>query len=180
MAGAFPLVNELQDMVLAAIPTSQDLIKVTSNATPGFHYIFSIQSDASGNAAGMTYTTYLGSQIQSNEPYSLDQLKSGIVLLRKKGYDVVTLKLDSSFDPATGGTVTLRYLENGMSNHYKDFYMQVGKTPSGWQAYVDKDFLSHSQGTDPDQGMFPFTKIKMDKKTIFLVGLVGIRKIQTM
>ena len=62
---------------------------------------------------------------------SVDSLPRSVVLLQRSGVNVFTLQ-GGSFDPQTGGALTLSFLQNGLTGARGNFQMQLVQSNSRW------------------------------------------------
>lgn len=95
--------------------------------------------------------------------YNEAALRAGI-LIRIDGVDddYKALRLSAAtVNAATGGTLTLRYLQNGISNHYRNFNMNLRRVDGQWKLFTRQNALQ------------PIRSLWMRENT-FLGELVGI------
>ena len=117
---------ELTDMspYLVGAKADHQLVHVTSDAMPGFLDV-KVTTDQDANAIGIAYVDSSGSR----EEFKLDQFSRGIVIYKKSGKDVVTLK-SPNFNPGSGGNIDLVYLKNGVTGSAGTFHMELVRVGS--------------------------------------------------
>jgi hypothetical protein len=134
------------------------LFTATSDAVAGVLSIgLRVTDDAV--ATGLYYATSSEENV-----IPLDGLGSGIVLYSASGHDVAILR-SSDFDPATGGSLTLDYLYNGISGERRMFDFELDRMGTDWKPSVN------------DQaGRRGFTSLYLKAKR-FLGQIIGIASI---
>ena len=78
--------------------------------------------------SGMYVISCSGLGVCQNYYYQADQLQQGIVVEKDAGFDVVTIFEGSNFSMSEGGDLLIEYLDNGISERYESFEIELVKT----------------------------------------------------
>ena len=93
--------------------------------------------------------------------FTIEQIRQGIVLMRFVSWSIDIIELSApDFDSRTGGEIHIRYLTNGITRHYDDFYADVQRLGDRWALF-----------TPADQGRIPFHEVDV---TTYLLGVKKI------
>jgi hypothetical protein len=154
----------------ALADTRARAITITTDAFPGSYSIDTLRA-ANGALTGMVYSS-------PNNPngtvYTLAKLASGPqVLLNSSGHDAVLLSLNSDFNAQKGGHLTVRYLNSGIDDSYKNFRILVD---------VEKTVILRSDpdSNDPDSDNNSYTSVfdhLFLQKNTFFGKVIGIDQI---
>ena len=98
----------------------------------------------------------------ADKAYETEGTKTGIVLLKQSGRDVVKLK-STNFSEYNGGNVVLDYLYNGITGKRKKLEMDLSRDGDTWSLYIN--------GKKSE-------KLHFVKNKKAIVGVVGIKKIE--
>ncbi len=102
------------------------LVIVTNDMEPEA-YTLSIETEENG-ALKLLHVDYPG---EPTSLYNLQQIKKGVVLLRRDKRDIVTLQ-GPNLDPLAGGKVTVRYLYSGVTGKRKTSNFQIIPQDGKW------------------------------------------------
>jgi hypothetical protein len=148
--------DDLNSMTEVEVP----LIHVTSDALVGFADI-NMLLDPDKNILGLVYLT---SDHERAEFRKTQLSGGGIVLFKKKGYDIVKLLIsESTFDLHSGGRITLHYLSNAVTGSSGNFPMELTRVGDTWQLSVNEQ-----------TGRRPFTQMYL-KGNFFFGQALGIQ-----
>ena len=110
-----------------ALAKDQFLVKATNDQDKSVDEL-SLRVDKSGRLTHLLHIPSGKAQIA----YSPDQLKSGVVLRRKSGRDLVTLKMQQ-FSPEKGAKVLLTYLYSAVPmESYRSLTLELAQDKTGW------------------------------------------------
>jgi hypothetical protein len=98
-----------------------------------------------------------------DEEIAFEDVVDGVVLIRREGFDVITLSCNNCHR-AYGGEINLRYLHSGISREYRDFRMELIQEDDRW--------LLVDQKTEAE-----INAIKLLSKKFF-GRIIGIERIQ--
>jgi hypothetical protein len=151
---------------LAGAP--QRIVVIDTDDSPGNTYIDVVQGD-DGALQSLVYET------DTNLTFTLaDLLTETAVLKQTDGKNVILLKLEQPFDPLHGGHVIVEFLNNGITDNYKDFRILIDVQGTS------VTFSSDPDSTDPQSDGNSFTsvfnKLFMWKNT-FLGKEIGIDRV---
>lgn len=135
------------------------LVTVSSDAISGTETV-SVALDGDLNLAMLRL--YSGSD--SLREFTLDQLARGAVILRKSGYNVITLK-SRNLDTRSGGQMDLIYLKNALLDNYGTFHMELLRSGDQWMLQ-----------TNGKSGRRPFTTMFLKAKVEFgeVIGIESV------
>lgn len=139
------------------------LVTVTSDAVDNGKTALYVKGtlDSDANLTNMVFVKPQGEQV-----FSLSQLPTGMVLLNVSGKNVVTM-YSQNFSSEHGGTITLKYLYNGLTGSTKSFSFYLSRDKS--QNSTSQWFLER----DTNAGRQRFTQIYAQSKKV-LGQTVGI------
>ncbi len=155
-----PLVAWLSLSPVSLLAGEQDIVTVTSDTIKG-ELILKLQLDENHTIQEIFYRL---PDATEDSRFSIADLDQGIVVMRRSGRDVVKL-VSSTFEPASGGAITVVYLHNGLSNTYRRYEIELDRSGEAWTASVNET-----------AGRRDFTRMHMKAKKI-LGQIVGIDKI---
>jgi hypothetical protein len=141
----------------AAAP--QRIIVIDTDDSPGNTYIDVVQAD-DGSFQSLVYES------TPTLTFTLNDLQDTTETLKQaSGKDVIQLKLDPSFDPITGGYVTVPFLNNGITGNYEDFRILI---------HIQGDVITCTSAPDANDAQSDgnsftsvFNKLFMWKNTLF-------------
>jgi hypothetical protein len=108
------------------------LFSATSDAFTG-----SLQLDAEVNDSA-DVDSFGYNEIGTAKAINLTDLKNGFVLYQSSGKNVATLSSDN-FNAATGGTLTITYLQDGVSGTYQTFECEMIRQGQAWKMMAADD-----------------------------------------
>lgn len=103
-----------------------EVATVTSDAVPG---TTSMRFAVDKNFNIVSLRVYIDHVLSQDAPYSAFNL--GVLLKRVKNYDVLKIKTDH-FNPQTGGSAELIYLEDALSGVNGVFQMEIVRKGNSW------------------------------------------------
>ena len=104
----------------------------------------------------------LDGEITSKETYDLEQGKTGVVMSKQKGRDIVTL-YSSNFSSHHGGDLVLKYLFNGIRGRHEEAHLDLQRHADNWKLLMDGQEAKHLHF--------------LSNRKMF-VGAIGVRDIQ--
>lgn len=140
------------------------LVEVTTDVLPGRLFGVTAATDREGHVTSFRYRESTGWKLQ----FATAELKTGLVLYRDRGRNVITLFSDD-FDPRSGGTIRMRYLYEANligSDTYREFRMELQRDGDRWVMY-----------RNTSAGRRAFTKMFLAKHENWK-GVVGIREVR--
>lgn len=121
-------------LALPAVAKDQFLVKATNDQDKSVDEL-SLRIDKNGKLTHLLHVPSGRAQIA----YSPNQLKTGVVLRRKSGRDLVVLKMQQ-FSPDKGAKVLLTYLYSAVPmESYRSLTLELAHDKDGW-------FLKDSKG----------------------------------
>lgn len=114
---------------IASADTQIPLFQATSDAYQGSIDV-SLAVDVDSNATRFIYT-----ENGKENAVSLSNLPTGIVLAQLSGKNVAVLS-SPNFSSVNGGSLKLRYLNNGLQDTYKNFDFALARQGQNWNAYI--------------------------------------------
>jgi len=144
--------------------TDDPLVDATSDAIEGMTRILAVVTDDTNELLALRVLR----PHEAPARVELGALRSGAVLYRMKGRDVLTLYA-GDVDPRSGGVIRLHYLYEGKligRDVYRDFYMHVTRDGEDWVLNVETQ-----------NGLVPFTSMYLAAKRNGLGMVVGIERI---
>jgi len=79
---------------------------------------------------------------ETTQKLALEEIVEGVVLIKKEGFDVITLSC-SNCDSVHGGDINLKYLYSGLSKQYRDFKMELVRDGDNWALFSGKEKISY-------------------------------------
>ncbi len=148
----------------AAKAEDVQLLKVTTDATQG-EVFMQLETDSQNAIQALRYETSQANR----ERFPVNNLSSGVVIVRAQGKDVVTLVAEPNFSPESGGQVMIHYLRDGLAGKRGQFPVQILADAQGqWQVY----------SADPAQAPRLIDHLFFKRKRNFLGITVGIDRIE--
>ena len=95
-------------------------------------------------------------------PVSLEELKNGKVILRKKGIAVISLR-SSNIESHNGGHIKLTYLKKWRlfkSDKYSSIQLVLDRVGDDWQSSLDDQVFTELFANDHSKGINGFSVIK--------------------
>lgn len=123
--------------------------------------VFNVALNENQQIVSMRYSV---SPSESAE-FSVAQLRSGVVLVRRSDRDVLKLR-STQFDAREGGELELTYLSDGIMNIYHTFKMSLVRTGGNWGLEVDDQ-----------SGRRPFSTMVLYPRKVF-GQVIGIERIE--
>lgn len=158
LESAFQQFVQIQD---EPVREEVQLARVTTDMATG-HSDFKMVVDADRSIVSMRY--YLDNGTRTD--FTVDQIRAGVVMVRASGHDVLKLKGDN-FDAVHGGHLILTYLNNGITNHYENFPIDLIKTGDHWAVSVNDQSGRHEFTTMFFKGKRAFGQwVGIDKITV--------------
>ena len=105
-------------------------------------------------------------EVGTPKKITLANLKDGFVLYQASGKNVATLS-SANFNMATGGTLTITYLQDGVNGKYQTFTCEMIRQGQNW-----KMLTADSGG---DQKVFTTLYLKANKLFGKVIGIKSIR-----
>jgi hypothetical protein len=142
-AADFSLNSDLQIMNQtfdAAQGEEVQLARVTTDMATG-HSDFKMAVDGDRSIVAMRYYLDNGTKAE----FTVAQILAGVVMVKASGHDVLKLK-GENFDAVHGGHLILTYLNNGVTNSYSNFPIDLVKTGDHWGLQVN-DQTGHREFT---------------------------------
>ncbi len=133
--------NILRHFAQACLLIAALVIPKASFADPQIK-LFTASSDAFSQTMKISLTVNNDSDatafiynVTGDQTIPLTDLAKGIVLYQYSGKNVATLQ-SSSFDPKTGGPLTLTYIKDGLKGTYGTYNLELIRQGSNWAAAV--------------------------------------------
>ena len=165
LGGGAPYGQKTPDGIVAKEARTDDgLIDVTSDIEAGTTSLKAVVSEGEGDLLALRLVRP-GAQPERIE---LGAMRSGSVLYRKSGRDVLTL-FATDVDSRNGGAITLRYLNEGKligRDVYRNFEMRIQREGDDWKL-----------NADGQNGLVPFTQMYLVGKKNGLGMVVGVDRI---
>lgn len=106
---------------------------------------------------------YSNGKVFKSDEYSVRQVSQGIVLLNKKGRDIVKLG-SRNFSTHQGGDVKLDYLVSGISGRRGSLFLDLARNGDDWALSVNRSKIK---------------KMHFISNKKAFIGTIGIKKIVT-
>jgi hypothetical protein len=169
---------KLKSLILSAIASlsistafagdPQRIVMIDTDDSPGNTYIDVVQGD-DGSLQSLVYES------DPTLTFTMaDLLTETAVLKQTDGKNVIQLKLEQPFDPLHGGHVIVEFLNNGITNNYKDFRILI--TVQGTSVTFSSDPDPTDSQSDGNSFTSVFNKLFMWKNTI-LGKEIGIDRV---
>ena len=100
--------------------------------------------------------------VMKSIPVSLEELKNGKVILRKKGIAVISLR-SSNIESHNGGHIKLTYLKKWRlfkSDKYSSIQLVLDRVGDDWQSSLDDQVFTELFANDHSKGINGFSVIK--------------------
>ncbi|MCO4755911.1 MAG: hypothetical protein KC478_15630 [Bacteriovoracaceae bacterium] len=100
-------------------------------------------------------------EIISDDSYDVEAGKTGVVMSKQKGRDIVTL-YSHNFSSHNGGDLVLKYLYNGISGNHQEAHLDLQRHADEWKLIMDGKEATHLH-------------FRSNRK--MFVGVIGVRSI---
>lgn len=150
-------------LATAAMASSQKLLHITNDEDSSYYHL-GVNVDDDTNEVESIYKKEFSTdgKLLLTESYSLAQFINGVVLVKRSGRDVVSIKA-SNLNPSDGADVTITTLYSGISGEKKVYSSSVERVGENW-----KFNFENRQAT----------KLHFVTNKKFVIGVIGIKTIK--
>ena len=149
---------------LTAVASSKKLVHITNDEDKSFYHL-GVNVDEDTNEADSLYKREFDAKgkVVAFTSYSLGDLVDGVTLVSRGKHKVVNIKA-SNLNPSDGADISVDTLYSGISNDRKEYSASVERVGSDWKFNFNNR---------------PVSKLHFVTNKKFIIGVVGIKKIET-